>query len=126
MANYGYWVRVNLAVEICVKEAAIDVAHNKGNHATYIGLPANPQLLYQRLSACRQNQQHGLNRVLRPNQWLMLCPPNGQTVLKDCDLTVILAVVRSENVVAPQGGWNIRTLAPNDKSWCIYVFNQRT
>ena len=52
-----YWIRVNLALEYCIKEALIDVLHNAHNDPSYRGLPTNPAQLYQVLFQCKQDKR---------------------------------------------------------------------
>lgn len=124
-ASCHYWIRVNLSIEICVKEATIDVALNTHNDLSYTGLPSNPQALYQRLFALYQNKKHSLHKVFRPNQWNTLCPPSGQTNLQDCDLTQIIAVLQSENILQPLGGWKIKGLQAGDTSRGAFIYKTR-
>ena len=52
------WIRVNLAIEYCVKNVLISVLHNLDNDATYQGLPQDATLLYQRMLQCKQNDNN--------------------------------------------------------------------
>ena len=40
-----YWIRLNLAIVHCVKNALIRILHNNNNDVTYQGLPQDPGLL---------------------------------------------------------------------------------
>ena len=117
-----YWIRVNLAIEYCVKNVLISVLHNLGNDATYQGLPQDATLLYQRMLQCKQNKNHPLHKVLSVDQWDILCPPNQQTHSKDFDITLLVAVIRSVIGLKPKGGWKIKVLEPNDTSIGAFVF----
>ena len=117
-----YWIRVNLAVDICVKNVLISVLHNLGYDATYQGLPQDATLLYQRMLQCKQDVKHPLHKVLRDDQWDILCPPNQQTHSKDFDITLLVAVIRSVIGLKPRGGWNIKFIQPNDMSIGAFVF----
>ena len=120
-----YWIRVNLAIEYCVKNVLINVLHNLGNDATYQGLPQDATLLYQRMLQCKQDVKHPLHKVLSVDQWDILCPPNQQTHSKDFDITLLVAVIRSVIGFKPKGGWKIKFIQPNDKSIGAFVFLAR-
>ena len=117
-----YWIRVNLALDLCVKNVLISVLHNLGNDATYQGLPQDATLLYQRMLQCKQDVKHPLHKVLHDDQWDILCPPNQQTHSKDFDITLLVAVIRSVIGLKPKGGWKINALQPNDTSIGAFVF----
>ena len=120
-----YWIRVNLAIEYCVKNVLISVLHNLGNDATYQGLPQDETHLYQRMLQCKQNVNHPLHKVLSVDQWDILCPQNQQTHSKDFDITLLVAVIRSVIGLKPKGGWKIKVLEPNDTSIGAFVFLAR-
>ena len=117
-----YWIRVNLAIEYCVKNVLISVLHYLGNDATYQGLPQDATLLYQRMFQCKQNVKHPLHKVLSVDQWDILCPQNQQTHSKDFDITLLVAVIRSVIRLKPKGGWKIEFIQPNDTSIGAFVF----
>ena len=120
-----YWIRVNLAIEYCVKNVLISVLHNLGNDATYQGLPQDATLLYQQMLQCKQDVKHSLHKVLNNDQWNILCPPNQQTHSKDFDITLLVAVIRSVIGLKPKGGWKIKVLESNDTSIGAFVFSVR-
>ena len=120
-----YWIRVNLAIEYCVKKVLISVLHNLGNDATYLGLPQDATLLYQRMLQCKQDVKHPLHKVLNDDQWDILCPLNQQTHSKDFDITLLVAVIRSVIRLKPKGGWKIEVLEQNDTSIGAFVFLAR-
>ena len=72
-----YWIRVNLALEFCVKDALISILHNLDNDPSYQGLPQNPGQLYQHMLACKQNKNKEFER-LKKDERDKLCPPNQQ------------------------------------------------
>ena len=117
-----YWIRVNLAIEYCVKNVLISVLHNFGNDATYQGLPQDETHLYQRMLQCKQDVKHPLHKVLSVDQWDILCPPNQQTHSKDFDITLLVAVIRSVIGLKPKGGWKIKVLQQKDTSIGAFVF----
>ena len=52
VANCEFWMRVNLALEVCVKEALIHILHNTHSDPSYKGLPTDPGDLYQHMLRC--------------------------------------------------------------------------
>ena len=120
-----YWIRVNLAIEYCVKNVLISVLHNLDNDATYQGLPQDATLLYQRMLQCKQDVKHSLHKVLSDDQWDILCPSNQETNSKDFDITLLVAVIRSVVGLKPKEGWNIKVLESNDTSIGAFVFSAK-
>jgi len=122
-ATCDYWIRVNLAIEVCLKEELINILHNADNDPSYVGLPSDPYQLFQHMQQCYQNKNHALHKVLRQKQWDVLCPPNQQqTNLNYWDITLLVAVIRCELKLKPLGGWNIRQLQQNDQSKGAFVY----
>ncbi|XP_066931781.1 uncharacterized protein [Clytia hemisphaerica] len=117
-----YWIRINLALEYCIKEALIDVLHNVHNDTSYTGLPTCRKQLHQIFVQYKQNKKHELNKVLKKEQWEILCPQNGLSNPEDWDITLLIAVLRSVVGLQPAGGWKIKSLQPNDKSIGAFLF----
>ena len=118
-----YWIRVNLAIEYCMKDVLISILHNLDNDPSYHGLPTDPKQFYQEMLKCKQNTKHSLHKVLKADQWDILCPPNQQeTNFKDLDITILVALIRSVIGLKPKGGWKIQCLQPNDTSKGAFVF----
>ena len=118
-----YWIRVNLAIEICVKEALIHILHNLGNVLHHQGLPQDPKLLYQLLLKCKQDPNHKLHKAkLSDEQWNILCPISQETDSNNFDITLLVAVIRSVIGLKPKGGWKLKTIQPNDTSIGAFVF----
>ncbi|XP_066931794.1 uncharacterized protein [Clytia hemisphaerica] len=117
-----YWVRINLALENCIKEALIDVLHNVHKDASYTGLPTCLKQLYQIFVQCKQDNKHELNKVLKKEQWQILCPQNGSSNPEDWDITLLIAVLRSVVGLQPAGGWKIKSLQSNDQSIGAFLF----
>ena len=113
-----YWIRVNLALEFCVKEALIHVLHNLDNDPSYKGLPTDPKDLYQYMLKCKGKPIY--KRILKADQWALLCPSNGQTDSKEWDITLLIFVIRNETPLKPQEGWKDKP-SPNDntKGGCL-------
>uniref|UniRef100_A0A7M5WV78 DZIP3-like HEPN domain-containing protein n=1 Tax=Clytia hemisphaerica TaxID=252671 RepID=A0A7M5WV78_9CNID len=90
----------------------------------YTGLPTCPKQLYQIFVQCKQDNKHELNKVLKKEQWQILCPQNGSSNPEDWDITLLIAVLRSVAVVGlqPAGGWKIKSLQSNDQSIGAFLF----
>ena len=106
-----YWIRVNLALEFCVKEALIHVLHNLDNDPSYSGLPRDPVQLFQHMTRCRGNRNY---KHLKADQWVLLCPASGQSESKEWDITLLVCVIRNETSLKPLGGW--KNPSPNDNT----------
>ena len=118
-----YWIRVNLAIEYCVKGVLISTLHNLDNDPSYHGLPTDPKQFYQEMLKCKNNLKHKLHKVFKADQWDILCPPNQQeTNFKDLDITILVALIRSVIGLKPKGGWMIQCVQPNDTSKGAFVF----
>jgi len=123
IAKCEYWIRVNLAIELCLKEGLINILYNVDNDPSYIGLPSDPYDLFRYMQRCHQNRNNSLHKVLSQEQWDVLCPPNHQqTNSKEWDITLLVAVIRCELKLKPLGGWKIKQLQPNDQSKGAFVY----
>ena len=98
-----FWIRVNLALEVCVKEALIHILHNIHNDPSYKGLPTDPANLYQYMLRCKGKPAY---RILKADQWALLCPANGQSNPIEWDITLIVFVIRNETTLKPLHGWS--------------------
>ena len=106
-----------------MKDVLISILHNPDNDPSYHGLPTDPKQFYQEMLKCKQNTKHSLHKVLKADQWEILCPPNQQeTNFKDIDITILVALIRSVIGLKPKGGWRIKCLQPNDTSKGAFVF----
>ena len=98
MATSDYWIRVNLTLEFCVKEALIDILHNHGKDPLYQGLPTDPVQLYQYMMIRKGDKEKYkvYHKILKPDQWALLCPSNGQSDSKEWDITLLVFVIKNE------------------------------
>ena len=103
VAKSEFWIRVNLALEVCVKEALIHILQNIHNDPSYKGLPTDPADLYQYMSRCKGKPTY---RILKANQWALLCPANGRSNPREWDITLIVFVIRNETTLKPVHGWS--------------------
>ena len=98
VANCEFWMRVNLALEVCVKEALIHILHNTHSDPSYKGLPTDPGDLYKYMLNClRKNRNY--NKILCKDQLNVLCPANGQSNTREWDITLIVFVIRNETTL---------------------------
>ena len=123
---YEYWLRVTLALEVHVQTALLDVVHNRNNDPSYQGLPDSPVHLYQYLY---QNHYGSFQRllkknILKPDQFNLLLPANGQTDSSKWDITLIVLIIRNcTNIQPPINGWT--TAAASDVSKGAAVIKSR-
>ena len=98
-----FWIRVNLALEVCVKEALIHILHSTQNDPSYQGLPTDPGDLCQYMLRCKSKQAY---KKLKADQWALLCPVNGRSNPRVWDITLIVFVIRNETKLKPLHGWS--------------------
>ena len=103
VANCEFWMRVNLALEVCVKEALIHILYNIHSDPSYKGLPTDPCDLYLRMLRCKSKKAYN---KLKADQWAVLCPANGQSNPREWDITLIVFVIRNETTLKPLHGWS--------------------
>lgn len=126
-ANADYWIRVNLAVEIHLKQALLDILHNVDNDPAYQGLPKDGKLLYAKMVQFKAKHQKKLVKVLKKDQWDVLCnQATGISDSKHWDITVIIVVIINElQLPAPLDGWKQFPPAAHDKSKAAFVLIAR-
>lgn len=71
---------------------------------------------------CKNNTNHVLHKVLKDDQWNILCPPNEETFSSKFDITLLVAVIRSVIGLKPKGGWKIEELQQDDTSIGAFIF----
>ena len=124
--SYEYLLRVELALELCLKEAVLGVFHNDHNDINNNGLPRDPGLLYAKMVQFRNKHPNDLRRVIYPNQWALLCPANGQTDSSTLDITLDVVVIENESGIQPSGcNWRVQQILnpQNDADYCIIARN---
>jgi len=120
--NSEYWIKLNLAVDIHVKAALLNILHNHGDDPSYVGLSRNPALLHQHLLQFKRTREHALRSVLKPDHWSTLCPADGQPNPIDWDVTLIIVVVINIlSLPPPQGGWKQQKPRASDTSLSALV-----
>ena len=107
-----FWIRINLAVEIFLKKALLCFLHNAYKDPSYTGLTTDKAKLYLHMVQLKKEKEQQLQRVVRPKQWNVLCPPGGSKLScsDDWDITLICVVaINTKGLPAPKGGWNTKS-----------------
>lgn len=113
------WLHVNLACEICLKEALRSILHLKKH-----GLPEDGRKLYKRMVQFKTSHERELRKVIHDTQWNIICPASGVSNSKDWDITIIKVVIQYEvKIQAPIGswGWEAKTTDLSDTSLAAFV-----
>lgn len=128
VAPWEFYMRVDLALELCVKDALLRILHNEIYHRTYVGLPRNDAALHRAMLKFKSTHKGKLNRILRADQWLVICPQNGKTNSQNFDIPII--VILTEYCLpglpapAPPKHWDIREPLSTDQSiaaFCLHA-----
>ena len=121
-----HWIRSGVALQRCVIPALLSVLHNTNNDPSYTGLPQDETKLFQRLCLFKKREEKHLKKVVRSDQWTILCPASGKTDSKTFDVTLLVIVIRYEtNLPAPKGGWGIKNPDANDFSKAAFCIAAR-
>ena len=121
-----HWIRSGVALQRCVIPALLSILHNSDNDPSYTGLPEDETQLYQRLCLFKKREENNLKKVVRSDQWAILCPASGKTDSKQFDVTLLVIVIRYEtNLPAPKGGWRIKIPDANDFSKAAFCIAAR-
>ena len=122
MKKYDYYIRTELEIEICLREALLQVIHNDEGDPTYIGLPRDKKLLFQKLLRFKMNKERQLKKKVYKDQWDIMCPISGETHSESFDVTTELVVIRHEVPLPPPSiAWtSSEVLNPTNKAdFCI-------
>jgi len=110
---YLFWTKVQLALELHVKEALLYLLHNRGNDPLYNGLPEDHGQLYLHLqnwwNNLPLNDQKRLDvKILNQNQKDHLFPSSRQQVDSSTwDVTLIVVIIRNcIPALKPFNGWD--------------------
>lgn len=116
------WQRINLIGELCIKDSLLDILHNRNNDPSYVGLPENRVLLYQRMKAFKTAHEKALRKVIRPNQWDIICPKSRSSDSNDWDIPIIKVVIQYEKLLPPPiGGWELASPANSDTRKAAHI-----
>ena len=123
-----HWLRLTCFLHDPMKNALLQVLHNKLNDPSYQGIPENPVALYQFFSNNR-NTLHDLvkKKLLRKDQLELLLPPGGnQTFSSDFDVTLITLIIQYfTNLSPPKKGWKTKNPPSTDLSIAAFVIRAR-
>lgn len=108
IASSENWQRINLASELCIREALLDILHNRNNDPSYDGLPEDEASLFPRMQVFRPTHERRLRSIIRPNEWAIICPITGRSNSNDWEFRIIRLVIQYENLIPPPlGGWKM-------------------
>ena len=104
--KFRYWIRVNLAVELFLKDALLHFFHNKDKDPSYKGLPEDASQLKTIMIKFKDEKGKELKKVIWKEQWDILC----QFPTSKWDVTLITAVITNlpeewGYFSQPIGGW---------------------
>ena len=123
---YEYWIRTQLADEICLNAALRDIIHNTHGDPKYIGLPRDGKLLYNVLLNFKNKWQKKLgNKVVSVHQWDIMCPPSGISNSESFDTTSDVVVIRYNLPGLPPPtdpkGWEVKVVKNplNKADFCL-------
>ena len=123
-----HWLRLTCLLQDPIKNALLQVLHNKLKDPSYQGIPENPAALYQFFS----NNQNTLNqlvrkKLLKKDQLDLLLPSTGnQTFSSQFDVTLIVLLIQNfTNLPPPQKGWKNKYPPPTDTSLAAFVIRAR-
>jgi len=119
--TYLFWTKLNLALDIHVKEALLSLLHNRGNDPSYIGLPEDPGQLFLYLNQLPQKTKKLLNACQKDQSF----PSNGKQVdSSKWDVTLITAIIQNcIPELKPLNGWV--NIDRGDQSKGAYVIRAR-
>lgn len=123
------WLRLATFLHEPLKLFLLYILHNLASDPSYIGLPQNPQQLYQELPTKHHKKIQKLvnKKVLQRDQLELILPKNGNSTDSDkFDVTLICILIRNfTKLPAPQNGWDDKNPPPNDTSIAALVIRAR-
>ena len=123
-----HWLRLECFLHDPMKNALLQVLHNKLNDPSYQGIPENPAALYQFFANNRRKlSQLASKKILKKDQYDLLLPPGGnQTFSSEFDVTLIALLIQNfNNLPPPQNGWNNKNPPLTDTSLAAFVIRAR-
>ena len=105
--NAQNWLRINLIVDLCLIDVLLTVIHNRKNDLTYAGLPEDGVDLYNRMQAFKSKSGNQLKKVIREEQWNVICPSSGVSNSSKWDVTTLKIVAQYVVLDSkpPMAGW---------------------
>ena len=81
--------------------------YNYDYDPSYTGLPDDETALFNKMVAFKNKCFKKLKKVIREEQWLILCPNSGKSNSSDWDITMLVVVIRyATDLPPPAGGWD--------------------
>ncbi|XP_066917682.1 uncharacterized protein [Clytia hemisphaerica] len=126
--EFEHWLRLTCFLHDPIKNALLQVLHNKLKDPSYQGIPDNPVALYQFFL----NNKNTLNqlvkkKLLKKEQLDLLLPQGGnQTFSSEFDVTLIAFLIQDFTTLPPpKKGWKTKNPPPTDTSLAAFVIRAR-
>ena len=124
-----YWLRLSTFLLGPLKQALLQILHNKANDPTYDGLPQDHHQLYQILFNKYQKKllQLKAKGILQQNQYDLIFPNDNKTDSSKFDITLICILIRNccTRLPPPLNGWNDDNPPAHDQSIAANVVRAR-
>ena len=120
-AKYNGWMRVQIALEIHLKNALLRVFHNDDADPNFAGFCRNEVTLHSEMCNFKLANSAKLAKVITGKQWDILCPVSHKTDTSKIDITLLFAVIRNVIKPPPVNGWKL-PVTPGDQttaSFCL-------
>ena len=89
LEKFQYFLCIDIGIELCLKNALLDIMHNVHGDKRYKGFPKEPIELFQIFSVIKSDGRLYLNE----DQWKLLCPKSRKTDVKRFDISLIVRVL---------------------------------
>ncbi|XP_066934495.1 uncharacterized protein [Clytia hemisphaerica] len=125
--EFEHWLRLTCFLHDPIKNALLQVLHNKLKDPSYQGIPDNPVALYQFFL----NNKNTLNqlvkkKLLKKEQLDLLLPQGGnQTFSSEFDVTLITLLIQYFTTLQPKKGWKTKNPSLTDTSLAAFVIRAR-
>jgi len=124
-----YWLRLTIFLHEPLKESLLYVLHNESGSPDYVGLPKDPNDLYQELKNRKWEIIQNLHRkgILNQKQIELLQPCGDNKTFSDkFDVTLIIVLIRSCTTLNPPlSGWSDKNPPAFDVSVATFVVRAR-
>ena len=121
ISQYEYWIRAELAVEMFLREALLEVIHNDRGDFSYKGLTRDKLKLHAILFEFKVTKQCKLKGKVSKKQWDTMCPISGMTNSEAFDVTTEIVIIREKLELRPSVEWNDKYVSnpENIADYCI-------
>ena len=101
------WLRINFIADSCLTDVLLTIIHNRNNDPTYDGLPEGKVDLYKKMQTFKGKYETKLKKVIREEQWNIICPSSGLSDSSKWDITTLTVISQYEVLHAqpPMAGW---------------------